>query len=119
TALAMGGVLDRFPALRFGFMESGIGWVPYFVHRMHEHHEKLGGMLPAMTSDPRELFERDQVFFSFEAEEPLLAMCVEQLGAGAWVYASDYPHWDSDFPGTVEECREMAAPLGVEVTAQL
>jgi predicted TIM-barrel fold metal-dependent hydrolase len=119
TALAMGGVLDRFPSLRVGFMESGIGWVPYFVHRMHEHREKRGDMVPSMTSDPRELIERGQMFFSFEAEEPLVEMCVEQLGPDPWLYASDYPHWDSDFPGTVEDCKKLAAPLGPDVTAQL
>jgi predicted TIM-barrel fold metal-dependent hydrolase len=119
TALAMGGVLDRFTNLRVGFMESGIGWVPYYLHRMHEHREKRPEMLSAMTSDPRELIERDQIFFSFEAEEPLLEMCVEHFGSGPWLYASDYPHWDSDFPGTVEECREMAAPLGTATTARL
>jgi predicted TIM-barrel fold metal-dependent hydrolase len=119
TALAMGGVLDRLPTLRVGFMESGIGWVPYFVHRMHEHREKRGEMLPGMTSDPRAIIERGQVYFSFEAEEPLLETCVAQLGPDAWVYASDYPHWDSDFPGTVDECRAMSAPLGDEVTEKL
>lgn len=119
TALAMGGVLDRLPTLRVGFMESGIGWVPYFLHRMHEHREKRPELLPAMTGDPRDHLERDQLFFSFEAEEPLLAVCVERLGANAWVYASDYPHWDSDFPGTVDACRAMAAPLGPDVTEQV
>jgi hypothetical protein len=97
-------------------MESGIGWVPYFVHRMHEHHEKLGPMLPAMQRDPRELLERGQCFFSFEAEEPLLDVCVQELGTGPWVYASDYPHWDSDFPGTVEECRAKCAAAGFDDT---
>ncbi|MEZ5141459.1 MAG: amidohydrolase family protein [Acidimicrobiales bacterium] len=119
TALAMGGVLDRFPALRVGFMESGIGWVPYFVHRMHEHHEKLSHLLPDLRTDPRELLARGQCFFSFEAEEPLLEQCVAELGPDPWVYASDYPHWDSDFPGTVAECREKAAGLGPEVTERL
>ena len=119
TALAMGGVLDRFPALRVGFMESGIGWVPYFVHRMHEHHEKLSHLLPRLETDPRDLLARGQCFFSFEAEEPMLEQCVAELGPDAWVYASDYPHWDSDFPGTVAECREKAAALGPEVTDRL
>jgi predicted TIM-barrel fold metal-dependent hydrolase len=59
------------------------------------------------------------MFFSFEAEEPLVEMCVEQLGPDPWLYASDYPHWDSDFPGTVEDCKKLAAPLGPDVTAQL
>ncbi len=119
TALALGGVLDRFPTLRVGFMESGIGWVPSFVHRAHEHVEKLGHLLPAVRTDPREILARGQCFFSFEAEEPLLAMCVEQFGPDPWMYASDYPHWDSDFPGTVTTCRALAEPLGSDVAAKV
>jgi predicted TIM-barrel fold metal-dependent hydrolase len=119
TSLVLGGVLDRFPTLRVGFMESGIGWVPYFVHRLHEHHEKLPHLLPGVATDPREIIARGQCFFSFEAEEPLLEMCVAELGADPWVYASDYPHWDSDFPGTVAACRALAAPLGDEITEQV
>ncbi len=119
TALAMGGVLDRFETLRVAFLESGTGWVPYFVHRMHEHFEKKADLLPGMKSDPREMFARGQCFVSFEAEEPLLEVCVEQLGDNWMIYASDYPHWDSDFPGTVEEVRRLAAPLGDAVTAKL
>jgi predicted TIM-barrel fold metal-dependent hydrolase len=119
TALAMGGVLDRLPALRVAFLESGTGWVPSFVHRMHEHFEKRPELLPAMKTDPRELLARGQCYFSFEAEEPLLATCVEQLGDNWLIYASDYPHWDSDFPGTVDEVRRLAAGLGDDVTAKL
>jgi uncharacterized protein len=112
TALAMGGVLDRYPALRVAFLESGVGWVPYFVHRMHEHREKRGDMVPAMTSDPRDYIERGQCFFSFECEDRLLEPYVEHLGADSLVFSSDYPHWDCDFPGTVETARANAAPLG-------
>jgi predicted TIM-barrel fold metal-dependent hydrolase len=114
TALAMGGVLDRCPSLRVAFLESGTGWVPYFVHRMHEHFEKRPELLPDMHTDPRELLARGQCFFSFEAEEPMLAECVAQLGDGWMVYASDYPHWDSDFPGTVAEVRAQAASAGFD-----
>jgi predicted TIM-barrel fold metal-dependent hydrolase len=119
TALAMGGVLDRYPKLRVAFLESGTGWVPYFVHRMHEHFEKRPELLPAMKTDPRDLLVRGQCYFSFEAEEPLLETCVEQLGDNWLVYASDYPHWDSNFPGTVDEVRRLAAGLGDDVTAKI
>ena len=70
---------------------SGVGWVPYFVHRMHEHREKRPELLGAMTSDPQEQIARGQCWFSFEAEEPLLATYNERgevefdnalLGAG-------------------------------------
>lgn len=119
TALAMGGVLDRVPTLRVVFLESGIGWVPYYVHRVHEHREKRGDMLPHMASDPQELIARGQCYFSFEAEEPLLDVYVEHLGADSIVYSSDYPHWDCDFPGTVAEVRRRAAKLGDEVTTKI
>jgi uncharacterized protein len=119
TALAMGGVLDRVPTLRVGFMESGVGWVPYFLHRMHEHREKRPELLPQMTGDIYDHLARGQLYFSFEAEEPLLSACVERFGPDPWVYASDYPHWDSDFPGTVDECRAMAEPLGAGVAEQV
>ena len=110
TALAFGGVLDRFPRLRVAFLESGVGWVPYFVHRLVEHHEKLPHLLPDGASDPRAFLERGQCYFSFEADEPLLATYVEHLGDESLVYASDYPHWDSDFPGTVEAVRASSLP---------
>jgi predicted TIM-barrel fold metal-dependent hydrolase len=109
TALTLGGVLDRFPSLRVAFLESGVGWVPYFVHRLHEHHEKLPHLLDGPVTDPRAIVERGQCYFSFEAEESLLATYVEHLGDESLVYASDYPHWDSDFPGTVDEVRRQAA----------
>lgn len=119
TALAMGGVLDRFPTLRVAFLESGIGWVPYFVYRVREHFEKLSHMVPDMHSDPRELIERGQCYFSFECEEQMLEEYVAHLGDTSIVWASDYPHWDSDFPGTVAEARTRATPLGDDGLARV
>lgn len=109
TALAMGGVLDEFPTLRVAFLESGVGWVPFAVYRMEEHREKLQGMIPGMTSSPQEMIERGQVYFSFECEEQLLDVYVEHLGADSIIFASDYPHWDADLPGTVAKARETRA----------
>jgi len=31
------GVLERFPHVRFGFLEAGAGWFPDFIHNLHEH----------------------------------------------------------------------------------
>jgi len=38
--LVMDGVLERFPDLRFGFLEAGCGWLPDLIHALHEHWEK-------------------------------------------------------------------------------
>ena len=42
TALVSGGVFDRHPDLRVAFLEAGVGWVPFFIDRLHEHFEKRG-----------------------------------------------------------------------------
>lgn len=34
-ALIEGGVLERHPRLRVGFLESGCGWLPYWLWRLH------------------------------------------------------------------------------------
>jgi predicted TIM-barrel fold metal-dependent hydrolase len=119
TALALGGVLDEFPTLRFAFLEAGVGWVPFFLARAEEHREKRGDMLPGMTSAAKEYVERGQCYFSIECEDPFLEFYVEQMGADSVIFASDYPHWDADFPGTVEEMRTTASKLGDEVTAKV
>jgi predicted TIM-barrel fold metal-dependent hydrolase len=119
VALSMGGVLDRFPRLRVAFLESGAGWVPYLIERVHEHKEKRGELLAGMRSEPREYLERGQCYFSFECEESLLGCYVEHLGDSSLVYSSDYPHWDSDFPGTVTAVRGRNGGLGDATLSRL
>ena len=116
TALALGGVLDRFPRLRVAFLEAGVGWAPFFLARAKEHRDKRGELVPGMTSDPRDYLERGQCWFSFECEDTLVPHFVETFGPDSLLFASDYPHWDADFPGTVEEARGLLQPLGDEVT---
>jgi hypothetical protein len=38
--LIFDGTLERFPALRFGFLEAGVGWLPDLMQSLHEHWEK-------------------------------------------------------------------------------
>jgi len=105
TALALGGVLERHPRLRVAFLESGVGWVPYFLERLDEHFEKRGKQVPGCRRPPSEYAARGQCVFSCEPEERGLADAAAALGADKIMYASDYPHWDSDFPDTVAPIR--------------
>jgi predicted TIM-barrel fold metal-dependent hydrolase len=38
--LIFDGVLERFPRIRFGFLEAGVGWVPDLMQALHEHWQK-------------------------------------------------------------------------------
>ncbi|HET8564506.1 MAG TPA: amidohydrolase family protein [Candidatus Binatia bacterium] len=93
------GVLDRFPKLRFVFLESGCGWLPYWFYRLDEHEEVLGNQVPALNTRPSKLLERGQLYFSCEADETETAHVVETFGDDWIVFASDYSHFDSRFPG--------------------
>jgi predicted TIM-barrel fold metal-dependent hydrolase len=96
------GVLDRFPKLRFVFLESGCGWLPYWFERMDEHYEVLGVQLPELKSKPSQLLERGQLYFSCEPEEAELAHVIDVIGDDWIVFASDYSHFDSRWPGASE-----------------
>jgi uncharacterized protein len=95
------GTLERHAKLQLVFLESGAGWLPYWLWRMDEHHEILPFQVPWLKKKPSEYFRR-QCFISFEADEARLGEVISSIGADRVVFASDYPHWDATFPGVTD-----------------
>jgi predicted TIM-barrel fold metal-dependent hydrolase len=93
------GILDRFPKLRFVFLESGAGWLPYWFYRLDEHYEVLGNQVPELKTMPSKLLDRGQLYFSCEADETEIPRVIETIGDDWIVFASDYSHFDARFPG--------------------
>ena len=119
TALVSGGVFDRHPRLRVAFLEAGVGWVPYFVDRMHEHWEKRGDWVRnGWRQDPRRYIEAGNVWVSCEPEEAILPAVAATLGPDFIMYASYYPHWDSDWPESTRPLRERR-DLAEDVRAKI
>jgi predicted TIM-barrel fold metal-dependent hydrolase len=104
AGLILTGVLERHPALRVGFLESGGGWAPYLLHRMDEHFEMWPSFMPKVAMKPSEYFAR-QCFVSIDPQEPQIAPLVAAIGDESIVWATDYPHADSVFPGAVDVLR--------------
>jgi uncharacterized protein len=117
AALSMiaGGVVERFPRLKIAFLESGCGWLPFWLHRMHEHWEKRADEVPWLKTDPIECFRR-QCIISCDPDEATIPAVVDFIGEDYVCWASDYPHWDAIFPGAVEELRRHMT--GLSETAQ-
>jgi uncharacterized protein len=106
TALVSGGVFDRHPKLRVAFLEAGVGWVPYFIDRMHEHYEKRGDWIPnGWRREPIEYLRAGNIWVSCEPEEPILPGVIDVLGDDFIMYASDYPHWDGGWPESTKHLR--------------
>jgi len=97
TCFTVGGILARHPALRVGFMEGGIGWLPFFLERLDEHYELLPDQAPEIDRPPSEYFLSGRCFISGEPDERGVAS-VEHEFPGMVCYASDYFHWDCSFP---------------------
>jgi len=94
-SLICGGVLERFPRLKVGFMEAGCSWAPYWLARMDEHfaHRKLGPQMP-IKMRPSEYFER-QCLVSCDPGDHTIPLAIAGIGAHKIAFATDYPHFDS------------------------
>ena len=97
AAMVGGGIYERYPTLRIAHLESGCGWVPYWVGRLDEHYENLGYTVPRLKAKPSEHLFGGRCFISFEAEEAIVPAAAALIGDGQLVYASDYPHYDADW----------------------
>ncbi|MBI3078213.1 MAG: amidohydrolase [Deltaproteobacteria bacterium] len=98
VALITGGVCDQFPRLHFALLETGAGWVPYWFERMEEHYHKIAYLVPGMRRKPDEYLE--QLFISCDPGEETLPHVLE-VAEDSIIFASDYPHWDGEYPRAV------------------
>lgn len=70
---------------------------------------------PDLTMAPSEYFRR-QCYVSFDADEETLPLAAasQYVGADRIIWASDYPHPDAKFPGTVAELLENIGSMSAE-----
>jgi predicted TIM-barrel fold metal-dependent hydrolase len=101
-ALIEGGVLERHPRLKVGFLESGCGWLPYWLWRLDEEYENLQWEVhDNVKMKPSDYFRR-QCFIAIEPSEPYLAEIIQYIGSDNLIFGSDYPHVDHK-PDIVEK----------------
>lgn len=105
-----GGVLAKFPRLRVAFLESGIGWLGYWLDRMDGHYEKMRSYVPWLKKPPREYF-LEQCYLTMDPDESTLGAMVA-LGVGNNVlWGSDFPHFDCTYPGVLKEVEQALSKL--------
>jgi uncharacterized protein len=103
------GTLERFPDLRLGVLESGMGWVGSFLDRADAVFETISGRGVPIRHRPSELFAR-QCFISGDPDETAAPLIMDHVGAQCFMWATDYPH--PDHPGTwVDALTRLVEPL--------
>ena len=100
-------IFDRFPNVRWGFLEGGIGW---FLMAMERLDGSTGNFVPynpknrvfdasktdeSVTDYVRRHTEEGRCFVGIEGEEPGLGLAIKLTGNKGLMFSSDFPHENS------------------------
>jgi predicted TIM-barrel fold metal-dependent hydrolase len=120
AALSMiwGGVCERHPKLRVGFLESGGGWIAPWLDRMDRHFDDQGFNDSGLKTRPSEIFQKN-CWISFEPVEGSLKVLADYVGPHKIMWATDYPHPDGFFPGAPKMIEKQLAGLSPETRHQV
>ena len=119
ATLVFGGVLERFPDLKFVSAENDIGWIPHFLARADLTFHKLGSLKLSKSSDtplkmlPSEYFRR-QVYATFIDDEVGVRNS-DLFGEDNYMWSSDYPHLMATWPRSREAVARNFRGIGDEV----
>lgn len=108
AVFACTGVLERHPRLKLVTVESGVGWMAFFVPWMDlvfERHRHYTGY--ALREKPSFYFHR-QVFGSYIQDVTGIRMR-DVIGVGNILWCNDYPHVDGIWPDSTRSIEEHMA----------
>lgn len=104
-------VPERFPNVRFGFLEASASWIPYVLHHLQRSVKAVtsagGDADPGLVGGPQ-LFRDYRIFIAAEADEDLPYLSTF-IGEDNLIMGSDYGHQDqSRESGMVTVMRQRA-----------
>jgi len=127
------GLMETLPNLRFAFLEIDATWLHYWSRWVNRHVEDSprvkGGyhlepgwgeepyMLPDTSRDPMEYIQSGR-FLSGYSEHEDLRYLIDRLGPKTFMYASDYPHGDTEWE-RAKETKAMTTLTDEEKSAIL
>jgi predicted TIM-barrel fold metal-dependent hydrolase len=86
---------DRHPNFKFTFVESGIGWIAYYLERLDTMYHRHGWWQVSKELPSERWYRQGHATFE---EDKLGVMARARLGVGNILWATDYPHPDSTWP---------------------
>ena len=94
TTLFDYGVFDKFPRLKVVVLESGAGWIGYWLDRIDAvySHTFIGNRVP-LQHKPSDYF-RERIWISADPDERMVPALAQRYGVERFLWASDFPHAD-------------------------
>lgn len=103
VSLLFNGIFDKFPNIRFAFLEGGVGWMLMARERCDSSYRaftptdpndrlfKLQDGEDVATYIQRQVDE-GRIFVGVEGDEPDLPYAVKVFGNGPFMFSTDFPH---------------------------
>jgi predicted TIM-barrel fold metal-dependent hydrolase len=109
--LILGGILEKYPRLKFVSVESGCGWLPFVLQALEHNWKEM--MTPSdlrkFKRTPKEMFI-DQIFASYWFED---STCVDaylaEFGNRNLMFQTDFPHPTSLYPDIQKKIQQTLA----------
>jgi predicted TIM-barrel fold metal-dependent hydrolase len=107
------GVFDKFPKMKLLVLESGGGWIGYWLDRIDAvySHTFIGGRVP-LKMKPSDYF-RERIWISCDPDERTIPALAARFGADRFLWASDFPHADHT-PEYADDLNELVAAFPKE-----
>jgi predicted TIM-barrel fold metal-dependent hydrolase len=108
TTLFDYGVFDKFPRLKVVVLESGAGWIGYWLDRIDAvySHTFIGNRVP-LQHKPSDYF-RERIWISADPDERMVPALAQRYGVDRFLWASDFPHADHT-PEYIHDLNELVA----------
>lgn len=103
VSLVVEGVFEKFPSLKFVFVEGGVAWLPALMWRLDKNWKSLRATTPWLTRKPSEIIQEHILLTTQPIEEPGDSQHFRQTldmfpAEKMLMFSSDFPHWDGDTP---------------------
>jgi len=102
TNVVVNGIPERFPNVRFCFMEAGQAWVPFLIARLDGEYRQRASEAPLLKRLPgayiRDMFFTTQPFEQLDDVDHMRTVFETMAADTQLLYSSDYPHQDFDLP---------------------
>jgi predicted TIM-barrel fold metal-dependent hydrolase len=111
--MVFGGVFDRFPDLRFGSIESGVGWFPWLAEYMDGIWNNQNHWAKTPIKNPPSYYMDKNVYGSF-IRGPIGIQIRHMVGSRNIMWSTDYPHSETTWPNSLAIMEEQFAGLSEE-----
>jgi predicted TIM-barrel fold metal-dependent hydrolase len=108
--MIFGGVFDRFPALRFAAIESGVGWMAWMAEYMNSIYANQRHWLQLELAHEPGFYMDQNVWGSF-IRDPVGIKNRDLPGGRNIMWSTDYPHSETTWPDSLAVLDQQFAGL--------